>query len=228
VIGATRRRGGPRVTTSSAWRARGAHPRRDLAFVNLEMPIAAPSTVLAGTLARVLAGTRGRAGARARRRSRRLAREQSHARLRTPPRARARPATRRACSRSAPARTSIRRGPRRGSRATDAHRGPRVRIVTRPLLRAIGRAWWRRSSSSWCARISRAGGTKRTCSLSAFRGSMYVDYPPPRVVELGRAIAEAGADLVLDIIPTSCKVSRCTERPSYSTARRCVLRLPRW
>jgi poly-gamma-glutamate capsule biosynthesis protein CapA/YwtB (metallophosphatase superfamily) len=33
--------------------------------------------------------------------------------------------------------------------------------------------------------------------VSAHWGSMYVDYPPPRVLELGRALAQSGADLVL-------------------------------
>jgi poly-gamma-glutamate capsule biosynthesis protein CapA/YwtB (metallophosphatase superfamily) len=33
--------------------------------------------------------------------------------------------------------------------------------------------------------------------VSAHWGSMYVDYPPPRVLELARALAEGGADLVL-------------------------------
>ncbi len=33
--------------------------------------------------------------------------------------------------------------------------------------------------------------------VSAHWGSMYVDYPPPRVIELARAIADAGADVVL-------------------------------
>jgi poly-gamma-glutamate synthesis protein (capsule biosynthesis protein) len=33
--------------------------------------------------------------------------------------------------------------------------------------------------------------------VSAHWGSMYVDYPPPRVLELGRALAQIGCDLVL-------------------------------
>ncbi len=33
--------------------------------------------------------------------------------------------------------------------------------------------------------------------VSVHWGSMYVDYPPPRVLDLARALAEAGADLVL-------------------------------
>src|SRR5205085_166908 len=32
--------------------------------------------------------------------------------------------------------------------------------------------------------------------ISAHWGSMYVDYPPPRVVDLARTLAEYGADLV--------------------------------
>src|SRR4029077_18228033 len=37
--------------------------------------------------------------------------------------------------------------------------------------------------------------------VSAHWGSMYVDYPPPRVLELARAIEDQGADLVLGLHP---------------------------
>ncbi|MBI1796794.1 MAG: CapA family protein [Candidatus Eisenbacteria bacterium] len=45
--------------------------------------------------------------------------------------------------------------------------------------------------------LARWGGEATVKIVSVHWGSMYVDYPPPRVLELARVLADAGVDLVL-------------------------------